>query len=232
MSVEKPLSWQCTTCKVHVRRQSSSTHEADLQTCRPADLQQPTCIRLGGDKRVPSLKKYVKSTEWSHLEKGFHWKGDMGSVVKAYWQTIQTRKTSENIEQNWQSHRHVFREVGWATSQAGCVKQNNRSAAKANTQTRSKAGLQGQITWGAQVNCGQPGAIPQNKNIEIHGIKETARGDLIAVMESVATKINLEPPSRSDLEAIHTLKTGAWKIPPIIVRLKERCESFGYKKML
>lgn len=62
----------------------------------------------------------------------------------------------------------------------------------------------------------------RSKNIEIHGIEETVREDLIEVIRSVATKINLEPPSRSDLEAIHRLKTGAGKIPPIIVRFKER----------
>lgn len=64
----------------------------------------------------------------------------------------------------------------------------------------------------------------RRKNIEIHGITEHDREDLTAVIKNLATKLNLSVPQPDKIESMHRLKAKDGKIPPIIVRFKDRSE--------
>lgn len=62
----------------------------------------------------------------------------------------------------------------------------------------------------------------RRQNIEIHGIVQRPNEDVMSVINTVATKLDLAPVTSNDIEAAHRLKAKEGRIAPILVRFTER----------
>ncbi|CAN7981385.1 unnamed protein product, partial [Ixodes pacificus] len=62
----------------------------------------------------------------------------------------------------------------------------------------------------------------RRKNVEIHGIPKKDNENLMETIQQLSAKLQLPAPSHDSIEAVHRLSRREGKIPPIIVRFKER----------
>lgn len=62
----------------------------------------------------------------------------------------------------------------------------------------------------------------RRKNLEIHGIAESPKEDLFQVLVNLSSKMEIEVPERSSVEAVHRLKSRQDRIAPIIVRFTDQ----------
>lgn len=59
-------------------------------------------------------------------------------------------------------------------------------------------------------------------SIEVYGVFKVNNEDFITVLRGLPIKLNLGEPSVNDIEAVHRLPAREGRIPPILVRFKER----------
>ncbi|CAN7979536.1 unnamed protein product [Ixodes pacificus] len=62
----------------------------------------------------------------------------------------------------------------------------------------------------------------RRKNIEIHGIKQQRHEDITKLVQELASRLELPVPAPEQIEAAHRLKAKEGKVPPILVRFKEK----------
>lgn len=61
----------------------------------------------------------------------------------------------------------------------------------------------------------------RRNNIEIHGVQQKEKENLLNVIQWLATKLQLPVPTADDIEAVHRLGLREGKIPLIILRFKD-----------
>ncbi|CAN7991769.1 unnamed protein product [Ixodes hexagonus] len=59
-------------------------------------------------------------------------------------------------------------------------------------------------------------------NVEIHGVQQKEKVNLLDVIQWFATKLQLPAPTADDIEVVHRLGPREGKIPPILLRFKDR----------
>ncbi|KAH9372532.1 hypothetical protein HPB48_011587 [Haemaphysalis longicornis] len=64
----------------------------------------------------------------------------------------------------------------------------------------------------------------RRKNVEIHGVAQLPEEDLHQVLVDLSRKLEIKAPGKQSVEAIHWLNGKQDKIPPIIVRFRDREE--------
>ncbi|KAH9379121.1 hypothetical protein HPB48_019888 [Haemaphysalis longicornis] len=59
-------------------------------------------------------------------------------------------------------------------------------------------------------------------NLEIHGLPEAKKEDLVEVVQNLAQKLELPVPDKKEIEAVHRLLAKEGKVPTIIVKFARR----------
>ncbi|CAN7978726.1 unnamed protein product [Ixodes persulcatus] len=62
----------------------------------------------------------------------------------------------------------------------------------------------------------------RRNNVEIHGVRQNEKENLLNVIQWLATKLELPVSTADDIEAVHRLGPHEGKTPPIILRFKDR----------
>lgn len=213
LSEEGTQEWQCSTCKVHERRQGT----VPAQKAQAEGAQDMGLTDLKTQISKISEKLSVVLSRIENIEKTFE---DQTGKQEALMETVKgTADTVSGIEKS----------VAFLSSKYDELVSKIESQAKTLAEVRAKSASLESVVKQREAELRELRTAVENaeqysrrKNIEIHGVEQREGEDLLKVVADLATKLRLPQPTKESIEAVHRLGTRQGTRPPIIVRFQDR----------
>ncbi|CAN8019773.1 unnamed protein product [Ixodes persulcatus] len=189
---EQIKAWQCATCKMHFTRQASADKDSNESSQSNKNGDQPQLAKLMTQLTSMSTILTEVLNRMDAMEKSIAVQSVKHDAVIA--KLTQQEKTVEGIEANRQK-MHKMESV--------ILKQDLKIRE-----------LKATVDSVEQYS--------RRNNVEIHGVRQNEKKNLLNVIQWLATKLELPVPTADDIEAVHRLGPREGKTPPIILRFKDR----------
>ncbi|CAN7995671.1 unnamed protein product [Ixodes hexagonus] len=210
-------SWVCTTCTVHSQRQSSETDSQSRASASQTEKRTKEDIMSQLSKTNQTLLEVLSRVE--NIEKKLNLQSAKhDTVIQKLDKQEKTIETIENTtEMLSKQYDDLIKKVDSLARVTNELKKRTREIENLGMErdTRIK-----DLEWAVE----KAEQYSRRKNIEIHGIAQSDREELTTVLSNLATKLDLPDPQSDKIESMHRLKAREGKIPPIIVRFRDRSE--------
>lgn len=217
MTGEVVRSWQCATCKIHNTRQFDSTQ--DVAQGSGSGAESPSSSGTNVQTLLASMNQQLGSvlSRIEAIEKSIEVQSTKHTSILSKLE--KQEKTNDDIaraiEMFSEKYDELLKKVDSSNKTIEALQKRTRELeARLACKDEELEELRGTVSALEQYS--------RNKNVEIHGVAQNDREDILDVVRSVATKLDLEPPSKDDIEAAHRLNAPVGKIAPIIIKFRER----------
>lgn len=213
--------WQCATCKIHEARQTTQaardSQEASQFSVVGATSEEPNASDLMKHILAMSTKLTEVLTRINKIEKSIDEQSDKHDAVIV--KLTSQEKTVEGIEHSLEVMGKEYHEILEKVNVQEKELKELKSKTNELERTMYKKDLEIQELKTAVDAAEQ---YSRRKNLEIHGVPKKDNENLMETIQQLSAKLQLPAPSYDSIEAVHRLSPKEGKIPPIIVRFKER----------
>lgn len=198
-------SWICNTCKTHSKRQSGSSDKEVGLAALSAQMSDMNRKLLGVLNKIEGIEKTLGSQVIQS--------NSMMGKLEAQGKTV------DNIEKSMTMLSEKYDDL------LKKVDDHNRTLVELSKRTqvleeRLKEREQDIVELRAVTDDLEQ--YSRRSNVEIHGVAKKDNENLMEVVKHLAQKLQLPEPAASDIEAVHRLSAAEGKVPPILIRFKER----------
>lgn len=218
MSSEDIDCWQCATCRVRKERQplSATPTSGDKRAAGPTEAN-ACCAEIVREIKklgevVTALKNKIDSVD---------------STVNM--QVVKNAAIEAKLDMSLQSTQEIEKAMSLLSDKYDEILTKVDGQGKTVEQLKKKVDtLEAQVTdrekeiKGLQLAVDNAEQYSRRCNLEIHGLPEAKKEDLVEVVQNLAQKLELPVPSKEEIEAVHRLRAKEGKVPPIIVKFARR----------